>query len=334
MERILSGLRATGKIHLGHYHGVLTSFKSLQSEYECYFFVADLHALTTNYSKTEEIESNVIQMLADWFAVGIDPEKATVFIQSYIPEHTELHTILSMITPLGWLERVPSYKEKLNEERHADLSTYGFLGYPLLMASDIMIYKAHRVPIGEDQIAHLEFTRELVRRFNHLYKPMFPEPQPLLTASPKVPGIDGRKMSKSYNNAVYISDQPDVVSEKILKMITDPHRIRRTDKGNPGLCPVYDIHKLHTPQDKLREINEGCRTAGIGCVDCKKILIDEINTLFSQIRQKREEFLKHPEKLKDIIETGNKKARAFASETIKEVKQAVGIIYDFNSSKL
>lgn len=334
MERILSGLRPTGKIHLGHYHGVLTNFIKLQDEYDCYFFVADLHALTTNYTKTEDIESSVIQMLADWIAAGVDPAKATIFVQSYVPQHAELHTILSMITPLGWLERVPSYKEKLDEAQNTDLHTYGFLGYPLLMASDILIYKAHKVPIGEDQIPHLEFTREIARRFNHLFKPVFPEPQPLLTTSPKVPGTDGRKMSKSYDNCLYLSDPPEVISKKILAMVTDPHRIRRTDKGNPDLCPVYDLHKLHTPPDKLKEIDTGCRTAGIGCVDCKKVVIGEINTLLAPIREKREKLLQQPHVLKEIIEKGNKKAESFASAAMQEVKKAVRIMYDFSTGKL
>ncbi|MGB9736073.1 MAG: tryptophan--tRNA ligase [bacterium] len=334
MERVLSGLRPTGKLHLGHYHGVLTNFIRLQDSYECYFFVADLHALTTNYSKTEDIQLSVVQMLADWLAVGIDPAKATIFIQSYIPQHTELHTILSMITPLGWLERVPSYKEKLKETSYTDLHTYGFLGYPLLMASDILIYKAHKVPIGEDQLSHLEFTRELARRFNYIYKPIFPEPQALLTTAPKVPGTDGRKMSKSYDNCLYISDPPDVISKKLLTMVTDPHRIRRTDKGNPELCPVYDLHKLHTPPEKLKEIDQGCRTAGIGCVDCKKILIDEINNLLEPIIEKRNKLIKQADMLLNIIEQGNKKAFTRASETIKEVKQAVRIVYDFRTTGL
>jgi tryptophanyl-tRNA synthetase len=334
MERVLSGLRPTGKLHLGHYHGVLTNFIKLQDAYECYFFVADLHALTTNYAKTEDIQSSVMQMLADWIAVGIDPEKATVFIQSYVPQHAELHTILSMITPLGWLERVPSYKEKLSEATPSDLHTYGFLGYPLLMASDILIYKAQRVPIGEDQLAHLEFTREIARRFNFLYKTVFPEPQPLLTTAPKVPGTDGRKMSKSYDNCLYLSDPPDVISQKIRTMVTDPHRIRRTDKGNPDLCPVYDLHKLHTPPDKLKEIDTGCRTAGIGCVDCKKVVIEEINALLAPIREKRESLVKQPGLLMDIIEKGNKKAEAFASGTMQEIKQSVRIIYDFRTTGL
>ncbi len=334
MERILSGLRPTGKLHLGHYHGVLTNFIKLQDAYECYFFVADIHALTTNYAVTGDIQSSVVQMLADWIAVGINPDKAAIFIQSAIPQHTELHTLLSMITPLGWLERVPSYKEKLSEETPSDLHTYGFLGYPLLMASDILIYKAHKVPIGEDQLAHLEFTREIARRFNHLYAPVFPEPQPLLTSAPKVPGTDGRKMSKSYDNCLYLSDPPDIISKKILTMVTDPHRIRRTDKGNPDLCPVYDLHKLHTPPDKLREIDTGCRTAGIGCVECKKVVIEEINTLLAPIREKREKLVQQPELLTAIVEQGNRKASAVAAATIEEVKKAIRIIYDFGTTGL
>ncbi len=318
-------------MHLGHYHGVLTNFIKLQHEYECYFFVADLHALTTNYAKTEEIESSVVQMLADWLAVGVDPEKSTVFIQSHVPQHAELHTILSMITPLGWLERVPSYKEKLSEETPSDLHTYGFLGYPLLMASDILVYRSHKVPIGEDQLVHLEFTREIARRFNYLYKPVFPEPQPLLTVAPRVPGTDGKKMSKSYDNCLYLSDPPEVISRKILKMVTDPHRVRRTDKGNPDLCPVYDLHKLHTPPDKLAYINNGCRTAGIGCIDCKKVVIEEINALLAPVRTKREEVLKKKGYLRAVIEQGNRKAAAAAAATIQEVKHAVRIMYDLDA---
>ncbi|MCL4479680.1 MAG: tryptophan--tRNA ligase [Deltaproteobacteria bacterium] len=335
MERVLSGLRPTGKIHLGHYFGVLTNFKKLQEEFECYFFVADIHALTTNYSKTKEIGNDVIQMLADWLAVGIDPDKATIFIQSAISEHAELHTMLSMITPLGWLERVPSYKEKIDEEKETDLHTYGFLGYPVLMASDILIYKAHKVPIGADQIPHLELTREISRRFNHLYKEIFPEPQPLLTISPKVPGLDNRKMSKSYDNSIYLSDPPDIVTDKILHhMVTDPQRIRRTDKGNPDVCPVYDLHKLLTPKDKLEYIDTGCRSADIGCIGCKKIVIEEINALLAPIREKREQLLQHPNLLKDIVEHGNNKAKTFASQTLKEVKEAIGLNYEFGPSRL
>lgn len=322
-ERVLSGMQPSGKLHIGNLVGALQNWVKLQDEYECYYFIADWHALTSQYADTSEIEEYVQDILVNWLAAGLDPERSTIFIQSHIPEHAELHILLSMITPLGWLERVPTYKEKQEEMKDKDLRTYGFLGYPVLQSADILMYKAKYVPVGVDQMPHLEITREICRRFNFFYGKVFPEPEGLLTEFPKVTGIDGKKMSKSYNNCIYLADSPEEVEQKIKTMMTDPQRIRRTDRGNPELSPVFQLHKIFSTKEEQEEVAEGCRTAGIGCLDCKKILIKNLFTILEPIWKKREDLLKKPDILKDIVELGGKKARRIALETISEVKRAI-----------
>lgn len=325
MERVLSGMQASGKLHLGNLVGALQNWVRLQKEYECYYFVADWHALTTGYAHPDSIKESTQDILINFLAAGLDPEKCTIFIQSQVLEHSELHLLLSMITPLGWLERVPTYKEKQQELKDRDLSMYGFLGYPVLQSADILIYRARHVPVGIDQFPHLEITREIARRFNYLYKEVFPEPEGLLTEFPKVPGIDGRKMSKSYDNAVYLSDPPDAVEQKIRTMMTDPARKRRTDKGEPELSPVYQLHKIFSSKEEQESVAHGCRTAEIGCIDCKKILIKNIFAVMEPIWTKRNELLKHPDILKDIVNKGNEKARRAAQETMGLVRDAMGL---------
>ena len=283
--------------------------------------------LTTDYADTTELQSNVQEMVTDWLAAGLDPAKATFFIQSRLPEHAELHLLLSMVTPLGWLERVPSYKEQLENIRDRDLHMYGFLGYPVLQAADILMYKANAVPVGEDQVSHVELTREIARRFNGFYGAVFPEPQVLLTRAPRLPGTDGRKMSKSYKNAVYLSDPPEVVSKKLATMITDPARKRRTDKGNPDVCPVFDLHKVFSSAPHIDQVNRECRTAEIGCLDCKQILAGNINKVLDPIQKRRKPYEREPEKVWAILEEGTEKARKVAQETMREVRAAVKIDY-------
>jgi len=272
-KRVLSGMRPTGKLHLGNFVGALSNWVKMQGEYECFFFVADWHALTTDYADTSMVKENSLEVTLDWLAAGLDPERSTMFIQSHVPQHAELHLLFSMVTPLGWLERVPTYKEQRENIKDKDLGTYGFLGYPLLQAADILIYKADFVPVGEDQVPHVELTREIARRFNQFYKldgkEVLPEPQPLLTPAPKLPGTDGRKMSKSYGNTVLLADPEPVVRQKLKTMVTDPARIRRTDKGDPDKCPVGDLHKIFSSTETMAKVYEGCRSAGIGCIECK-----------------------------------------------------------------
>jgi tryptophanyl-tRNA synthetase len=265
-------------------------------------------------------------MVADWLAVGLDPNKATFFIQSRLPEHAELHLLFSMVTPLGWLERVPTYKEQLDNVRDRDLHTYGFLGYPVLQAADILMYKAHYVPVGEDQVPHVELTREIARRFNGFYGPVFPEPQPLLTPTPKLPGTDGRKMSKSYGNAILLSDPPDVVSSKVANMMTDPARKRRTDPGDPDICPVYDHHKIFSPAEVTARVNRECRTAEIGCVDCKKLMAGHLSDYLAPIQERRVAYERNPQMVWDILDTGTAKARRVAQATMEEVRKAVELV--------
>jgi len=324
-ERVLSGMQASGRVHLGNLVGALQNWVRLQDSYECYYFVADWHALTTGYANPAAIRESVTDLLVNFLSVGLDPNKCTIFIQSSILEHAELHLLLSMITPLGWLERVPSYKEKQQELKDRDLSNYGFLGYPLLQTADIIIYRAKYVPVGVDQVPHLEISREIARRFNHLYTEVFPEPESLLTEFPKVPGIDGRKMSKSYNNAIYLSDPPKEVEHKIRIMATDPARVKRTDVGDPELSPVFQLHKIFSTKEEQAEVAEGCRTAGIGCIDCKKVLIKNIFTVLEPVWAKREELLGHPELLREIVAKGNEKARVAAQETMQLVRKAMGL---------
>ncbi len=394
-KRVLSGMRPTGLLHLGHYHGVLKNWIELQHSYECFFFVADWHALTTHYENPSIIAQSGIDLVIDWLAAGVNPGSSTIFIQSRVPEHAELFTLLSMITPLGWLERVPSYKDQQDKLKDMDLSTYGFLGYPLLQSSDILIYKAGHVPVGEDQVAHVELTREVARRFNHLYgkevdfeekaqiaikkmgkknakiynnllkryqeqgdgealsvghalldsqqnisigdkerlvgylegggRIILPEPQSLLTASPKMPGLDGQKMSKSYNNAIALREPPKQVEKKIKTMPTDPARIRRTDAGDPEKCPVWQLHLVYSSEDLKKEIIEGCKTAGIGCVDCKRHIIDSILVELKPIQQRAKDYQEDLASVENIINEGCEEARDVARDTMEEVRKAMGI---------
>lgn len=324
--RVLSGMRPTGPLHLGHYFGALENWVRMQNggEYRCYFMSADWHALTTGYQDTKEIARFRREMLADWMAVGIDPERSTLFAQAAVPEHAELATLLGMITPVPWLERVPSYKELRGELADRDLSTIGFLGYPLLQTADIAVYRATHVPVGEDQVAHVELSREIVRRFNNYYRPVFPEPQALVTKTRRLAGLDGRKMSKSYGNAVYLSEPAEEARQKIMTAPTDPARVRRTDPGNPEVCNIYAYHGLFQEPAALEEIASGCRTAGIGCVDCKKRLLGKLEVFREPIRQRREAILASSE-IDDVIAQGNAAARLEAQKTMSEAREAMGL---------
>ena len=396
--RVLSGMRPTGRLHLGHYHGVLKNWVKLQSEYECFFFVADWHALTTHYEDPHIIQESVWDMVVDWLAAGVDPNNATLFIQSRIPAHAELHVLLSMITPLSWLERVPSYKDQQLQLGDRDLSTYGFLGYPLLQSADILIYRAGIVPVGEDQVAHVELTREVARRFNHLYgrepgyeqraeeaikkmgkknaklyrelrtaymeqgdrealatarallerqknialgdkerlfgflegggKIILPEPQALLTHAPKMPGLDGRKMSKSYDNVISLREPPAEVEKKLRTMPTDPARVHRTDPGNPDKCPVWDFHLVYSDQEKKEWVQNGCRSAKIGCLECKQPIIDAVLTELKPMQERAAEFSRDPLAVKNIIAVGTKRAQEAAEDTLAEVRAAIGLEYN------
>jgi tryptophanyl-tRNA synthetase len=390
-------MRPTGALHLGNYHGALKNWTELQYQYECYFFIADIHALTTGYEDTGELESNTWEVVIDWLAAGLNPAAATMFIQSRVPEHSELHLLLSMITPLGWLERVPTYKDQQEQLKDTDLTTYGFLGYPLLQAADILLYKAAYVPVGEDQVAHVEITREVARRFNHVYgrEPEFEakvekaikslgsrngtrykelrrlyqeqgdeqavtkaramlegnarltladrerllgylegtgrsilvEPDVLLTTTPKVPGTDGRKMSKSYGNAIGLREDPDSVAKKLKTMTTDPARVRRTDPGDPDKCPVWDLHKIYSDADTQAWVQHGCRTASIGCLDCKAKVAERIIAEITALRARAQEFEENRDLVRGIIAEGNEKARDVARQTLEEVHQAMGMDY-------
>ena len=395
--RVLSGMRPTGQLHLGHYHGVLKNWVQLQSQYECFFFVADWHALTTHYENPHVIEESVWDMVIDWLAAGIDPNSVTLFIQSHVPQHSELHVLLSMLTPLSWLERVPSYKDQQAQLKDKDLSTYGFLGYPLLQSADILVYKAAMVPVGEDQVAHVELTREVARRFNHLYgreadyearaeeavkklgkknaklyrdlreaylekgdrdalataralleeqrnitigdkerlfgyiegggRIILPEPESLLTSSSKMPGLDGRKMSKSYNNTISLREDPLEVERKLKTMPTDPARVRRADPGDPEKCPVWSLHQVYSAPKTQAWANEGCRSAGIGCLECKQPVIESVLAELKPIQERAEEFGRDPLLVKNIIANGEKRAREVAEETLVEVRSAMGLGY-------
>jgi tryptophanyl-tRNA synthetase len=397
-RRILSGMRPTGPLHLGNYQGALRNWVELQYQFDCFFFVADWHMLTTGYEDTSALPDNIRQVLIDYLAAGLNPGVSTLFVQSHVPEHAELHLLLSMVTPLGWLERVPTYKDQQEELKEKDLATYGFLGYPLLQSADILIYRATFVPVGEDQVSHLEITREIARRFNHLYgrEPDFetkaelavknlggrnstnyrqlrrkyqesgeadsleraralvqsnnritvadrerllgylegsgvtilPEPQVLLTATPKVPGLDGRKMSKSYGNTIGLREDPDAVVQKMRKMQTDPARVHRTDPGNPDICPVFDLHKIYSDEPTKAWAAQGCRTAGIGCLDCKKPLIDKVVEEVTGMRKRAQEFEESPELLRNIISEGADKAREAARATLDEVRRAMHLRAD------
>jgi tryptophanyl-tRNA synthetase len=327
MDRVLSGMQPSGPLHLGNLIGALSNWVRLQDKYECYFFVADWHALTTGYGNPSQIKEYTIDLLMNFISAGLDPEKSTIFIQSQVPQHAELHIFLSMITPLGWLERVPTYKEKKEQIKDKDLDTYGFLGYPVLQTADIIIYRAKYVPVGIDQVPHLEISREIARRFNYLYgNEFFPEPEALLTEFPKVPGVDGRKMSKSYGNAIYLTDNEKTVSEKLRTMVTDPARKRRTDKGDPAKCPVFDLHKIFSKEEEKKEVIQGCTTASIGCIDCKRILINHVIETLKPIWEKKQQLIDNPSKLIEIASEGSKKAKKVAKETLKGMKEVIGWI--------
>lgn len=331
---VLSGMRSTGKLHLGNYFGALKNWVELQDRYRCFYMAADWHALTSDYADPSRIADNTIEMVADWIAAGLDPERSVIFIQSMVPEHAELHLLLSMITPLGWLERVPTYKEQIRQLDNKDLQTYGFLGYPVLQTVDITVYRAHYVPVGEDQASHIEISREIARRFNTLYAEVFPEPQALFTPAAKVPGIDGRKMSKSYGNAINLSDPPEVIRQKCMEMFTDPQRLRRKDPGRPEVCNLYEFHKLLSPLEVQERVAHQCRAAEIGCVDDKRLLADIMIAFLEPFRRRREELLKDRGTLLDILLDGTRKARGQAGETMELVRSAMGLDYRRRLSSL
>ena len=320
---VVSGMRPTGRLHLGHLHGALSNWVKLQADHDCFFFSADWHALTTNYHQTENIKSDEREMFVDFIAAGIDPEKATLFVQSQVKEHAELCLLLGMITPLGWLERSPSYKEVRENLTDRDLALYGFLGYPVLMTADIILYKATRVPVGADQVAHLELSREIVRKFNGHYGAVFPEPQPLLTAAAKVVGTDGRKMSKSYHNSIELGEPAESTRKKIMGAVTDPQRKRRQDPGDPEVCGIFYLHKVYSDAETVAWVDSNCRTAGIGCVDCKKKLLEKLEPDQERLREKREALLARPQDLDDLVRLGNAKARAVAQATMAQVRTAM-----------
>ena len=329
-------MRSTGKLHLGNYVGALQNWVRMQDEYECFFMVADWHALTTDYADTSRIKENSLEVTLDWLAAGLDPEKSVIFIQSHVPAHAELHLLFSMITPLGWLERVPTYKEQRENIKDKDLGTYGFLGYPVLQAADILVYKADCVPVGEDQVAHVELTREIARRFNGFYatkKEVFPEPQALLTPAAKLPGTDGRKMSKSYGNTVMLTDPEPVVRQKLKTMVTDPARVRRSDPGNPDVCPVGDLHKIFSSKETMAKVNEGCRSAGIGCIECKGWAADALVELLNPMQERRKKFEENPRLAWDILEAGTERARKSAGETMDDVRTAMGMSLGYEEMK-
>ncbi len=367
-KRVLSGMRPTGKLHLGNYVGALENWVRMQDDYECFFVVVDWHALTTDYADPSKVKENSVNVLLDWLAAGLDPEKCVIFIQSHVPAHAELHLLLSMITPLGWLERVPTYKEQRENIKEKDLGTYGFLGYPVLQAADILIYKADVVPVGEDQVAHVELTREIARRFNQFYtrsvrtetsrltqaqrdwlisqgrqitpntdyvfyEGVFPEPQSLLTPAPKLPGTDGRKMSKSYGNTIMLTDPEPVVRQKLKPMVTDPARIRRTDPGNPDLCPVGDMHKIFSSPETMAKVNDGCRSAGIGCIECKGWAADALVKILNPMQERRKKYEDNPRLAWDILEAGSARARDVAGATMKEVRAAMSMSLDYEPPK-
>ncbi|RMH06661.1 MAG: tryptophan--tRNA ligase [Nitrospirae bacterium] len=323
--RIVSGMQPSGRLHLGNLLGALENWRTLQHEHECFFFVADWHALSTNYEDTHQLREYVRDLLVDWLAAGIDPNRATIFIQSRIPAHAILHLLLSMITPIPWLERNPTYKEKQEHLEGRDLSTYGFLGYPVLQAADILLYKADAVPVGKDQLPHLELTREIARRFNHLYQAVFPEPKELLTEFPKVVGTDGRKMSKSYQNTINLSDPEPVVRQKIKTMVTDPARVRRNDPGNPEVCPVFEFHRIFSTSTVIDQVSQGCRTAEIGCIECKTFVADAMVARLAPLWEARNALLANPQRIDEVVEPGCQRAQTISQQTLEEVKTAMKI---------
>jgi len=323
---VLSGLRPTGRVHLGNYWGAVKNWVDLQDAYRCHYFVADLHALTTDYADTSAIGEATLEAATDWLSVGLDPEKAVLFVQSRVPQTSELALVFGMITPVGWLERVPTYKEQVEQLREKDLGTFGFLGYPVLMTADIALFLAHFVPVGKDQESHLEICREIVRRFNGFYGDVFPEPQALFTATPKVPGLDGRKMSKSYNNTIALSDSAADVEKKVMSMVTDPGRARRSDPGDPDVCNLFPFHQLYSPVSEVAEVDRECRTAARGCVDCKKHLIRNMNAALEPIRQKRAEIVSRKGHVRDVLESGSARAREIAARTMEKVSAAMNLL--------
>ena len=324
-KRVLSGMRPTGKLHLGNYVGALENWVRMQDQYECFFVIVDWHALTTDYADPSQLKANLIDVLFDWLAAGLDPEKCVLFIQSHVPTHAELHLLLSMITPIGWLERVPTYKEQKENIKGKDLDTYGFLGYPVLQSADILIYKADVVPVGEDQVAHVELTREIARRFNGFYSGkreyIFPEPAALLTPAPRLPGTDGRKMSKSYDNTILLSDPEPIVRQKLKTMVTDPARVRRTDPGDPDKCPVGDLHKVFSSSETMAKVYESCRSAGIGCIECKGWAADSLVRILEPIQQRR--VATTEKQAIEILNAGSLRAAARAEQTMIEVRDAM-----------
>lgn len=325
--RIFSAMQPSGKFHLGNYMGALENWVKLQNDYECFFAIADLHALTSAYADTSKLPENIYNMMLDWLSAGLDPEKNVIFVQSHVKEHAELHLLLSMMTPLSWLERVPTYKDKLQNlgDQGKDINTYGFLGYPELMTADIILYKAGWVPVGEDQNPHLELAREITRRFNNFYKPIFPEPQGLMSRASVLPGIDGRKMSKSYGNTIPFASSPDELRERVRMIVTDPQRIKKTDKGNPDVCIAFKFHKLFN-KEEVEQIECDCRNGCIGCVACKKNLAEKMVAAMADMHVRRQEYVNKPEKIKEILNEGAKKAQKVASETMQEVKEAMHLI--------
>jgi tryptophanyl-tRNA synthetase len=324
-QRIVSGMRPTGRLHIGHFHGVLENWVALQESFDCFFFVADWHSLTTEYADTGAIRDNIREMVLDWVAFGLDPAKSLVFRQSQVPHHAELNLILSMITPVSWLERCPTYKEMQENLEARDLSTFGFLGYPVLMTADIILYKASRVPVGQDQLPHLEIAREITRRFNHLYGPVFPEPEALLTETPKLLGLDGRKMSKSYGNSIYLSDTAEETTRKVLSMMTDPQRVRRSDPGDPDICVAFNLHRIYVPQATLDEIMPACRTATIGCVECKRILAGCMNERLAGPRATRLELEGQPRFVEEVLTNGSARASRISDSIMAEVREVVKV---------
>jgi len=322
-KRVLSGMQPSGLLHLGNLMGALDNWRKLQDQYECYYFIADWHALTTNYADTSKIRTYIKEMVIDWIAAGLDPEKSVLFQQSLVPEHAVLHVLLSMSTPLPWLERVPTYKEKMEQIQDKDMHTYGFLGYPVLQAADILIYKANFVPVGIDQLPHLELTREICRRFNAFYGEVFPEPQPLMTEYPKLPGTDGRKMSKSYNNCLFLSDSPEEITKKVMQMVTDPARKRRQDPGNPDVCPLFALDQICAPKEWVNYVNVECRRAGIGCVDDKKELLKHLLAYLAPMQERRKALAAEPQRITEIIQDGSRRARVMAAKTLAEVNEAM-----------
>ncbi|MBF0102723.1 MAG: tryptophan--tRNA ligase [Desulfobacterales bacterium] len=325
-KRIVSGMRPTGPLHLGNLHGALNNWIQLQETYDCFYFIADWHALTTGYEDTSELSQHILYMMTDWLSAGLAPEKSTLFIQSHVKEHAELFLLLSMITPVPWLERNPTYKDQIVQLENKDLSTFGFLGYPVLQAADIIIYKANGVPVGVDQVPHIEITREIARRFNYLFhQNVFPEPEAILTESSKILGLDRRKMSKSYHNAIFLSDSAKQVEEKVNQMVTDPQRMRKSDPGNPEICNVFEFHKLYSDSQTVQEIDRDCRIAQIGCVACKKRMAKALISAIAPIHEKREYYLSRPDQVRDVFFQGTEKARNIAKQTMAEVRDAIRI---------